>query len=112
MEKQKIIGISNRDDYVELILEKQELYYTFLFKLLEILGIKIPDTQDYMGNDPKIIEEKDSSMTYGEKRNKIFEVIGCDKIFLFIQTESREKLTAFIQENGEFIKIRRKNDFS
>lgn len=104
MEKQKIVGISNREDYVELILEKQEPYYTFLFKLLETLGIKIPDIQDYMGNDPKIMEEKDSSMTYGEKKNQIFQVIGCDKIFLYIQTESREKLTTFIQDNCEFIK--------
>ena len=104
MTKQKIVGISNREDYIELILDKNEDYYNFLFDLLRNLNIKIPDIQDYMGNNPKIMEETDSSMVYGEKSNKIFEVIGCNKIFLYIQTELRENLTTFIQDNCEFIK--------
>lgn len=104
MEKQKIVGISNRDDYVKLILKKQETYYPFLFSLLRILKIKIPDIQDYMGNDPNILEEKDSSIVYGGRTNNIYEVIGCDEIFLFIHTKSRDKLTTFIQENCEFNK--------
>jgi hypothetical protein len=105
MEKQKIKGISNRDDYVKLILKKEETYYPFLFKLLKKLNIEIPDIQDYMGNDPNILEEKDSSMVYGEGLNKIYEVIGCDDIFLFIHTELRKELTNFIQENSEFIQV-------
>ena len=104
MAKQKIIGISNREEYVNLTLKKEKTYYPFLFSLLRLLNIKIPDIQDYMGNDPNILEEKDSSITYGEKPDIIYEVIGCDQIFLFIHTESREKLSEFIQENCEFTK--------
>lgn len=103
-EKQKVVGISNSDDYVQLILKKEETYYPFLFSLLKELHIAIPDIQDYMGKDPNIIEEKDSSIVYGEKSNNIYEVIGCDQIFLFIHTELREQLSEFIQENCEFIK--------
>ncbi len=104
MMQQKIFGISNNDDYLELILKKDTNYYQFLFDLLKEIKIPIPDLQDYRGNDPKPLEIIDSSMTYGTKSNKIFQVIGKDRIFLFIQTELRDKLTTFIQENCEFIK--------
>jgi len=104
MEKQKIVGISNREDYVELILKKDKTYYPFLFNLLKKLNIEIPDIQDYMGNELNILEERDSSMIFGKNSNKIYEVIGHEKIFLFVQTELREELAKFIQKNCKFIK--------
>ena len=112
MEKQKIIGISNRDDYICYNLEKKSSYNEFLFALLKEFNVDIPDLYDDNGKLPDILKEEDSHSDYEGNDIKIIEIIGHKSIFLIIFTDLRDKLNKFMERHSEFIKIRRKNDFS
>lgn len=106
MEKQKILSISNTDDYICYVLEKDSSFYKFLSSLLDYFGIDIPDFYEPSGELEDASRELDTQIYYVGKNIKILEVIGYKKIFLFFFTKERKKLKKFMEENCEFIKCR------
>ncbi|MFP4656123.1 MAG: hypothetical protein ACLFNK_00920 [Candidatus Woesearchaeota archaeon] len=112
-QKVKVNGISNREDYLCITTEKDSNHYPFLFNLLKHSGEKIPDIQDEEGKDPDITKEEDYYAFYGKNNISIMKVVGHKKIFFFMKTEERDKLSQFIMENTEFVKnplIQNKNE--
>ena len=105
MKKIELTGISNREDFFCLTISKSDLYYPFLFKLLKHFDEEIPDIQNEKGNSPNILDEEDTYTFYGKNNLNIIEVIGKNKIFLFIITDLRDKLSDFIQKNSKYLRI-------
>ena len=103
MEKQKIIGISNREEYICYTLDKNEFYYAFLTNLLKEFDVKhIPDFYDDAGKLSNPISEFDSMFYWDDNSISIIHVIGYERIFLFVKTNLRDKLNKFMENNCEF----------
>ncbi len=103
MEKQKILAISHKEDYICYKLEKRKSYYDFLFSLLKEFKIKIPDLYDETGKLPDILKEEDTHSYYNSDTLEVIEIIGHKSIFLIFKTRPHEKLTKFMEENCEFL---------
>jgi len=108
MTSQKIEGISNKKDYVCFTLKKDKTYNPFIKGLLKELNIQYHQTQDELGNVTNAEEVTDTYTSYGDEGNRLIEVSGNEKIFLFSltpsNTEIRDKVTKYILENTEFVK--------
>lgn len=108
MTKQKTLGIDNAENYLRLTLRKEKTFIPFLRDLLEVLDIEYHRIEDYMGNPRNILETEDKSFVWSSENSSVYEIIGNQKIFLFIHTDKREKLKDFILEYCDFVK--KKND--
>ena len=105
MEKQKILAISNKEDYICYTLDKNKFYYDFLINTLKEFNVKqIPDFYDETGKLPNPISEVDTTFSWEDDSISINHVIGYKKIFLFVKTKSRDKLNRFMELNCEFNK--------
>lgn len=105
MEKQKILAISNKEDYICYTLDKNKFYYDFLIDMLKEFNVKkIPDFYDETGQLPDPITEIDSTFSWEDDSINIYHVIGYKKIFLFVKTKLQDKLNKFIESNCEFVK--------
>ena len=106
MEKLKIYGISNREDYICYTLDKSKFYYNFLMNLLKEFNVEeIPDFYDGdTGQLPNTLEIIDSHHFFEDSKISIIHVIGYKKIFLFVKTSLRDKLNRFMEKNCIFIK--------
>lgn len=108
MEKQKILAISHRENYICYKLEKKSSYYDFLFSLLKEFNIKVPDLYDDNGKLPDVMIQEDDCSYDGNDDINIIEVFGHKCIFLIISTDLQDKLNKFIEKNCVFSKSEKK----
>ncbi len=103
MEKQKILAISNKEEYICYTLEKTKSYYDFLCPLLKEFNIKIPDFYEADGEIVDILKVEDSHVSYNNGDVYITQITGHKAIFLIFHTNLRAKLRKFMEEHCEFI---------
>ncbi|MFH0752331.1 MAG: hypothetical protein V1914_01910 [archaeon] len=105
MEKQKILGLSNRGEIgICYILEKKSSFYEFLLSLLKELKVEqVPDLYD--GTDlPDAKKEVDTYFYWDDPNVSVTSIVATNKIFLIIRTEQKDKLHEFMEKNTEFVK--------
>lgn len=106
MEKQKVLGISNREIGICYTLEKKSSFYEFLLSLLKELEVEqVPDLYDGV-KLPNATKEVDSYFYWDDPNVSVTSIIGANKIFLIVKTEQKDKLREFMEKNTEFAKTK------
>ncbi len=103
MKKLKICSIKNWNNKSCYKLVKSETYYEFLFGLLNLNNIRIPDIYDYQGEKQDIFEEKNTCTVYANKEIEIIEITSEDNIFLIIEPNN-DRSKKYFMDNCDFIK--------
>ena len=90
-------------------LKKSEDYFEFLFGILKIRDIPVPDIYDAKGKKETIFERENTCIVYESSKGDIIEITSKDFIFLII-LHIDDKIKEYILNTAEFIKYTQKNE--
>ena len=83
--------------------KKSKDYFDFLFAILKLRNIPIPDIYDYKGEKETIFERKNTCVVYESSKGDIIEISSEEFVFLLILNIDNA-IRDYIQKNAEFIK--------